>query len=162
MYEPYNHSRTIHGFDTFEGFPGVSAEDGSALATGDYATSKGYEAQLEEILTLQESFSPLPHMKKFELIKGDVTTSLPLWIAANKHVVISMAIFDMDVYEPTKAAITAVIPRLTRGSLLVFDELNCRHFPGETLAVMETLGLGKLRLERFPHQPFCAFAVFDG
>jgi Macrocin-O-methyltransferase (TylF) len=162
IYEPYNHSRTIHGFDTFEGFPGVSAEDGSALATGDYATSKGYEAQLEEILTLQESFSPLPHMKKFELIKGDVTTSVPLWIAANKHVIISMAIFDMDMYEPTKTAIAAVIPRLTRGALLVFDELNCRHFPGETLAVMETLGLGKLRLERFPHQPFCAFAVFEG
>jgi len=162
IYEPYNHSRTIHGFDTFEGFPGVSAEDGSALATGDYATSKGYEAQLEEILTLQESFSPLPHMKKFELIKGDVTKTLPSWIRDNPHVIISMAIFDMDVYEPTKAAITAVIPRLTRGSLLVFDELNCRHFPGETLAVMETLGLGKLRLERFPHQPFCAFAVFDG
>ena len=73
-----------------------------------------------------------------------------------------MAIFDMDVYEPTKAAIACVVPRLTRGSLLVFDELNCRHFPGETQAVIEGLGLGKLRLERFPHQPFCAFAVYDG
>jgi hypothetical protein len=162
IHEPFNHSRTIHGFDTFEGFVGVSAEDGAAPAEGDYATSKGYEALLEEILTLQESFSPLPHMKKFELIKGDVTTTLPRWIDTNKHAIISMAIFDMDVYEPTKAAIACVVPRLTRGSLLVFDELNCRHFPGETQAVIEGLGLGKLRLERFPHQPFCAFAVYDG
>jgi Macrocin-O-methyltransferase (TylF) len=162
MYEPYNHSRTIHGFDTFEGFANINAKDGTASAAGDYATSKGYEAELEEILSLQESFSPLSHMKKFELIRGDVTETLPPWIKANPHVIISMAIFDMDVYEPTVAAIVGVLPRLTRGSLLVFDELNCRHFPGETQAVIEELGLGKLRLERFEHQPFCAFAVLEG
>jgi hypothetical protein len=162
IYEPYNHSRTIHGFDTFEGFVEVNVKDGTALAAGDYATSKGYEIELEEILSLQESFSPLPHMKKFELVKGNVTLTLPLWMNVNPHAIISMAIFDMDLYEPTKLAIAAVIPRLTKGSLLVFDELNCRHFPGETQAVIEELGLGKLRLERFPHQPFCAFAVFEG
>ena len=27
IYEPYNHSRMIYGFDTFSGFPGLSDED---------------------------------------------------------------------------------------------------------------------------------------
>ena len=129
-------------------------------AKGDYATSSGYELQLDEILSLQESFSPIAHIKNFELIKGDVAITLPRWTEANPHSIMSMAIFDMDVYEPTKAAIAGIISRLTRGSLLVFDELNCKHVLGETLAGIEELG--KLRLERFPHQPFCAFAVFEG
>ena len=32
-------------------------------------------------------------------------------------------------------------PRLTKGTVLGFDELNDPDSPGETLAVMETLGL---------------------
>jgi hypothetical protein len=31
---------------------------------------------------------------------------------------------------------------------------------GATMAVQETLGLNNLRLQRFPHQPYCAFAEF--
>jgi hypothetical protein len=42
----------------------------------------------------------------------------------------------------------------------VFDELNCPHFPGETLAVLEVLGLNNLALRRHPHQPYCAWAVY--
>jgi hypothetical protein len=42
----------------------------------------------------------------------------------------------------------------------VFDELNCPHFPGETQALMEVLDLNKLRLRRFPHQPYCAWALY--
>jgi hypothetical protein len=55
-----------------------------------------------------------------------------------------------------------ILPRLTRGSLLVFDELNCEHFPGETQAVHEVLGLSKLALHCFPHQPYCTWAIWEG
>jgi hypothetical protein len=160
MHEPFNYSRVIHGFDTFAGFPGVDSKDGGLVAAGDYSTSAGYETELEELLTLQESFSPLAHLKKFRLIKGDVAQTLPAWLDQNPHAVIAMAIFDMDIYQPTKTALELILPRLTKGSLLVFDELNCEFFPGETRAVAETLGLNNLRLQRFPHQPFCAFAEF--
>ena len=157
-----NAVQLIFGFDTFEGFPGVDAKDGGFSESGDYSTSKGYETQLDELLTLHESFSPVSHIKKFELIKGDVNNTLPVWIKDNPHAIISMAVFDMDIYAPTKFALETILPRLTKGSLLVFDELNCRHFPGETTAVMEVLGLNKLRLQRYAHQPYCAYAVYEG
>jgi hypothetical protein len=160
IYEPYNHSRHIFGFDTFSGFPSVDSKDGKLVEAGDYATSAGYEDELEEILSLQESFSPLAHLKKFHLVKGDVTETLPQWLDENPHAIVSMAIFDMDIYKPTKSALELILPRLTKGSILVFDELNCEFFPGETQAVAEVLGLNNLRLQRFPHQPFCAFAEF--
>jgi Macrocin-O-methyltransferase (TylF) len=160
IYEPYNHSRTIVGFDTFSGFPGIDAKDGGFSKSGDYSTSDGYEDELSRILTIHESFAPIAQIKKFDLIKGDVAETLPTFLEDNPHIVVAMAIFDMDIYAPTKSALERIIPRLTKGSLLVFDELNCRHFPGETQALDEVIGLNKLRLQRVPNQPFCAFAEF--
>jgi len=159
-YEPFNHSRIICGFDTFSGFPDVNVEDGNCLKAGDYASEDGYEAELAEILSLHESFSPLAHMKKFELVHGDVIETLPIWLEENPHTIIAMAIFDMDLYAPTKRALELIMPRLTKGSLLVFDELNAKAFPGETQALSEVLGLNSLRLRRFPHQPFSAYAEY--
>jgi hypothetical protein len=161
IYEPYNHSRTIYGFDTFSGFPGLSDEDRGFSKAGDYATSEGYEQELERVLSIHESFSPIPQIRKFELIKGDVQETLPTFLEDNPHAVVSMAIFDMDIYAPTKFALESIMPRMTKGSLLVFDELNCRHFPGETQAVDEVIGLNNLRLRRVPNQPYCAFAEFE-
>jgi len=160
IYEPFNHSRRICGFDTFSGFTGVDAADGNYSSDGDYSTSSGYEEELEAILTLHESFSPIPQIKKFELVKGDIAETLPAWLEANRHAIVAMAIFDMDIYKPTRAALEMIMPRLTKGSLLVFDELNCPHFPGETQAVEEIIGVNNLRLKRFPHQPYCAYAEF--
>lgn len=160
MYEPFNYSRTIIGFDTFEGFSDVDAKDGGLSQKGDYATAKDYREVLQQILEMQESYSPLPHIRKFELVKGDASVTAKKWCDDNKHAVIAMAIFDMDVYKPTRDALEAVMPRLTKGSVLVFDELNCKHFPGETLALAETIGLGALRLRRHEHQPYCAYAIY--
>ena len=160
IHEPYNHSRKVFGFDTFSGFPDVDSADGGRVTQGDYSTSAGYEEELETLLGLHESFSPLSHMRKFELVKGDVAETVPRWLTDNPHAIISMAMFDMDIYKPTRSTLELILPRLVKGSLLVFDELNCEYFPGETQAVLEVLGLNNLRLQRFPHQPFCAFAEF--
>jgi hypothetical protein len=160
IYEPYNYSRIIHGFDTFEGFSRISAKDGGFSLVGDYSTSQNYEMELAAILEAHESISPIPQIKKHALHKGDVLRTFPKWLEDNPHAIISMAVLDMDVYLPTKAVLERVLPRLTKGSLLVFDELNCPHFPGETQALMEVLDLNKLRLRRFPHQPYCAWALY--
>jgi len=160
IYEPYNYSRHIFGFDTFGGFVGVDPKDGGFSNEGDYATSSGYEEELSTLLSLHESFSPIPQIQKYDLIKGDVAKTLPIWLEENPHAIISMAIFDMDIYKPTRVALEMILPRLVKGSILVFDELNCPHFPGETQAVTEVLGLNNIRLQRSPLQPYCAFAEF--
>lgn len=160
IHEPYNLSRKIVGFDTFEGFPVVNEKDGINVKVGDLSTSKNYELILEKILTLHESFCPLSHIKKFEIVKGDASETIETWLDGNQHAIISMAIFDMDIYKPTRDVLTKIIPRLTKGSLLVFDELNNEHWPGETIAVNEVLGLNNISLKRHPHQPTCAWAVF--
>ncbi len=158
--EPFNHSRFIYGFDTFEGFNKISEQDGNLLKVGDYSTLDQFDERLDEILSLHEADAPSSHIKKFELIKGDASQTVGAWLTRNPHAIISMAIFDMDLYEPTKAVLEKIMPRLTCGSILVFDELNYPGFPGETTAVNEVLGLNNIRLRRSAMQPYCAWAVF--
>jgi hypothetical protein len=159
-YEPYNFLRKFVGFDTFSGFPSVDDKDGAAVHVGDLAVPAGHEDTLWKILQIHEANAPLPHIQKFDLIKGDAAETVPAWLDRNPQAVIALAIFDMDLYEPTKAVFEAVLPRLTRGSVLVFDELNHPEFPGETTAVQEIIGLNKLRLRRSPHYSFGSWAVF--
>jgi hypothetical protein len=160
IYEPFNISRTIIGFDTFAGFPSVSDKDGSLVSTGDYQSMEGYEKTLEAILTINERGSPNSHCRKFELVKGDAALTWPAWLERNPHAIVSMACFDFDLYAPTKAVLEQLIPRLAKGALLVFDELNHPGFPGETVAVAEVLGLNNIKLWRTKYLPYCAYAVF--
>lgn len=160
IYEPYNISRLIYGFDTFTGFASVDKKDGGLSQVGDYATGAGYEEVLGKLLDIHEAFCPVSHKKKFQLIKGDASVTVKQWLSDHPGEIIGMAIFDMDVYKPTKDVLEAIIPRLAKGSLLVFDELNCPSFPGETRAVDEVLKINSLRLRHFPHQPYCSWAVF--
>lgn len=160
IYEPFNHSRTIVGFDTFEGFTDPHEKDGSHYRKGDLYTQDQHEAELNHILSLIESFPPLSQIKKFELVKGDASITIDRWLDENPHAIISMAIFDMDLYAPTKAVLEKIRPRLVQGSVLAFDELNCKPFPGETRALDEVFGLNNLRLQRSPFHPFGAWAVY--
>jgi hypothetical protein len=45
--------------------------------------------------------------------------------------------------------------------VLAFDELNQAFWPGETLAVLETIGLRNLRIQRFPYMPQLSYAVLE-
>lgn len=162
LHEPYNHSRSIFGFDTFSGFASVSAKDGAQVAPGDYRSTDDHQQRLEEILAYHESICPFPEQRKFQLIPGDATQSVEVWLEENPHAVISLAIFDMDLYEPTKIVLEKVLHRFVKGSVIVFDEFNCKYFPGETQAVAQVLGLGNTRPIRHPLQPYCAIMEFDG
>jgi len=159
VHEPYNHSRMIIGFDTFSGFSTVVDKDGEFSSSGDYSSRENWEIHLEKQLIAMEQLSPLSHIKKFSLIKGDASQTVPRWVNENPHALVAMAMFDMDVYQPTKDALEAILPLMSKGSVLVFDQLNAKHFPGETIALKEVCGLNNIRLRSFPHQPHCAWAI---
>jgi hypothetical protein len=72
-----------------------------------------------------------------------------------------MLYLDVDLYEPTRAALAAFVPRMPKGAIVVFDELNAETFPGETMAADEILGLRKVRIERFPFDSYVSFCVVE-
>ncbi len=152
IFEPFNRHRKIIGFDTFAGFKGLGKKDGALCkcADGSFSVAPGYENYLAQILGLQEALNPISHLRKFELVKGDATRTIPRYLKAHPETIVSLAIFDFDIYKPTKAALQAIKPHLMRGSVLVFDELCDDIFPGETVALQEVFGLNKVRIQRLP------------
>jgi len=163
MYEPYNYNRKIVGFDTFEGFPSVHEKDGnsSIMKKGAYATTKGYENYLEEILTHHELESPISHKKKFELVKGDATVTIKQYLKDHPETIIAFAYFDFDIYEPTKVCLEAIKPHLTKGAIIGFDEINFPDFPGETLAFDEVLGINNYRIHRDVNNPIPSYIIYE-
>ena len=146
--------------DTFSGFQGVSPLDGdkTKCEDGGYPVTPGYEGHLEQVLALQDDLNPLNHLRKFQLVKGDAVQTVPAYLKAHPETVVSMAIFDFDIYKPTKAALEAVLPHLCKGSILVLDELCDDLFPGETIALREVMPLSNLRIERLPFASRISFA----
>ena len=150
IYEHYNYNRKIIGFDTFEGFVGINDKDGddASIENGAFSVSEGYEKYLSKILTYHQSESPLSHIDKFELRKGDASIQLEKYLNENPQTIIAFAYFDFDIYEPTKKCLELIKPHLVKGSVIAFDELNDPGFPGETVALQEAFGLNNVRLQR--------------
>lgn len=161
IYEPYNFNRKIIGFDTFCGFPEIDQKDGNKLSVGDYGVSENYENYLEEILTYHESESPIAHKKKYELVKGDATITIDEYLKQHPETIVALVYFDFDIYLPTKKCLEAIKDRLTKGSILAFDELNCPEFPGETIAFKEVFNLNEYAIKRSPINPLCSYIVIE-
>ncbi len=161
MYEPFNYTRKIVGFDTFEGFPEVNEKDGSAsvIKKGAYNVTANYELFLEQLLTYHEQECPVPNIKKYEIVKGDAIVESEKYLKTHPETIISLAYFDLDLYEPTARCLEIIKPHLTKGAVIGFDELCMQDFPGETIAFKEVLGANNYELRRVPWNPSTSFIV---
>ena len=162
MLEPENLTRRIYGFDTFAGFPSVHAKDKTAVA--DVVEGGLFADSHDELQALVEQYDRdrfLGHIDKVHLIKGDVVQTIPTFLEQHPHLVVSLLFLDMDLYEPTKAALEHFLPRMPRGAVVAFDELDNPMWPGETVALLEQAGMGRLRLRRLEWDPYIAYAVLE-
>lgn len=163
--EPVNLQRRIFGFDTFSGFPAVGARDLRPGAKNAQAKPGGYagggQADLERSVALYDRNRFVSHVPKVALVPGDATRTIPAFLEANPEIVVSLLHLDFDLYAPTKVAIEAFVPRMPKGGVIVFDELNNAAWPGETVAVQETLQLARLRIQRFAFEPHLSYCVLE-
>ncbi len=153
--EPYNYKKKIIGFDTFEGFPSVAKIDNSEVGmfAEDYNT---YDELLECIAEYNENRF-LNNIDKIELVKGDANSTIPEYIEKNKHLLVSLLYLDFDIYEPTKMALENFLPRMSKGSIVAFDELHAENWKGETMAMLESLNIRDCKIESFTFEPNISF-----
>ncbi len=162
--EPTNHTRKIIGFDTFGGFPSVDEKDlvgndGTLTKVGELKGS-GRDS-VDEAVRVYDLNRPLSHIPKVELVQGDIAETAPAYLEENPHLVVSLLYLDVDLYEPTKVLLETFLPRMPKGAIVVFDELNAKMFPGETVAVDEVMGLRDINIQRFPFDSYVSYAVLD-
>lgn len=151
IHEPYHYVRRVVGFDTFEGFQGITDKDRTSKARHMVPGGLAFPTldKLRRSIELFDQNRALGHIPKVELVPGDISATLPKYLDENPATVVALLYLDLDLYKPTLDTINALKPRLFRGSIIAFDELNHSDYPGETIAVMESLGLDQLELERF-------------
>jgi hypothetical protein len=160
--EPINLTRRIYGFDTFEGFPGTTGEDKNVVGeVGKGALCSNSWDELTELIHLYDRNRFLGHIPKVKLIKGNAVETIPAFVRENRQLVVSLLFLDFDLYEPTKVAIDHFLPRMPKGSIIAFDELDNPLWPGETQALLDTIGVKNLKIERNSFDPYIGFAVID-
>lgn len=163
IFEPINFNRKIIGFDTFSGFPRISKYDkGSAskFAHVGGLASNSFE-DLKSCINLYDSNRFINHIQKVELVKGDVVRTIPKYLEDNPHLVVSLLYLDFDIYKPTKIVLERLVPRMPKGAVIAFDELNRKEWVGETQALLDTIGINKLKIQRFSFEPHISYAVLE-
>jgi hypothetical protein len=163
IYDTFNRHRKIVGFDTFSGFPSVHEKDGASelMKEGKLSVTPNYADYLRTILQCQEQDNPLSHIIKFEIVEGDAVIEWERYLKRCTETIVALAYFDFDIYEPTKKCLELIKPRLVKGSILGFDELNDPDSPGETTAVAEVFGLNSIKLRRFRYTSRVSYFVVE-
>jgi hypothetical protein len=161
--EPVNLTRRIYGFDSFSGFPNVTAIDNVGAASGVeegdlYADS---ENELLELSKINDSTRFLGHVPKVKLIKGDASETIPEFVESNPHLLVSLLFLDFDLFEPTRIALENFVPRMPKGAIIAFDELDNPLWPGETAAMLDYFNEKRIRIQRFEFDPYIGFAYLD-
>jgi Macrocin-O-methyltransferase (TylF) len=161
--EPRRTDRFIYGFDSFEGFPAAAEEDrahdGDLPRAGHLNAGRQALEELQAVLDADASRLKPESRWGDRLIAGDALETMPRFAEENPHLVVSLLLLDFDLYEPTRVALETFLPRMPRGAVVVFDELNSPEWPGETRAADEALGLSKLRLRRLEPYIGMSYAV---
>lgn len=156
--EPENLTRRVYGFDTFAGFPSLSAHDQGIAPVAVGQLSAPSLQELLQLVAVADSNRFLGHIDKAHLIPGDASETIPRFVEENRHLVVSLLFLDFDLYEPTVVALRSFLPRMPRGAILAFDELDNPRWPGETAGLVDALGIDELRLQRLVWDPYIAYA----
>jgi hypothetical protein len=162
--EPMALHRRVIGFDTFEGFPSLDEADrvndssNPCLHEGGFASHPDTYQELQDCIAAFDGNRFLNQFDKVHLVKGDAIQTIPTFVQENSHLLVSLLFLDFDIYEPTKVALECFIPRMPKGAIIAFDEINNSYWKGETVAMLEVLGdLNKYQVEKFPFDPNIAY-----
>lgn len=159
--------RKVIGFDTFEGFPHLSeidkqSKEHNEMAIGAYNSFSEIEQELQECIQEFDADRLANHYNKIELIKGDACQTIPKYIQKNPQTMVSLLYLDFDLYEPTKIALEFFVPRMIRGGIIAFDELNEENWKGETCAAFDFFGdFNKCRLQKFDFTPRISYMIIE-
>jgi hypothetical protein len=163
--EPYNSSRYIIGFDTFDGFKSVNDKDEKGIYCDEERfeefTSKQSYDEIVKSIEIQNKNRPLSQLQKLSVVKGDATKTIPQYLEDNPHLLIALLHMDFDIHGPTKTALEHFLPRMPKGAVIAFDELNAHEGPGETIAFLEAIDIKKYRLCRNNFDSFLCYLVIE-
>lgn len=137
-------SHKVIGFDIFGEFPETTFTEDLK-----FRDSFIREAGISSISVdqLQQVLQKKGMDKNVELVKGDITRTVPEYIEKNPHLKISLLNLDTDIYEPAVTILEHLYPRIVKGGVLILDDYGT--FPGETKAVDDYFKGRNIEIKKF-------------
>jgi hypothetical protein len=134
-------TKVVYGFDNWTGFGELSSEDGKEEENvqkfnGGFSPRQYFE-ELQNAIAIFDADRFIPWKSRIKLVNGNIEETAAKFVQDNPGVRFSLIHFDCDLYKPTKAALEAFWPILSRGGIMLFDEYSIAEWPGETKAVDE-------------------------
>ena len=146
------HSRRLIGFDAFGAFPQPEdVRDKAFVDEFESNAGQGIPREDLERALLQKGFT------NFDLVAGDINTTLADYCDGHPELRISALHIDVDVYEPTLTALRLLYPRVVPGGLLILDDYGT--VAGETRAFEDYFSDQSPRLRKLPISHIPAYVV---
>ena len=139
----------------FSGFPDVKSEDMSSEHTpkvGDFDLGSSAD-YVKSTLQSIEHTRKVKNVDRIQIVEGDVGITMKETLHSDSSISIALLYLDVDLYEPTMEVLKNCLPRMPKGAIVVFDQYADRTWPGETKALIDTLGISNVRLKCFPWCP---------
>ena len=138
-------AKKIIGFDIFGKFP-KSKYTPDKKDTKKFVNAAGNQSiskpQLLKILKTKGL------EKNVELVKGDITKTVPQYLKKHPELRISLLNLDVDIYEPSLTILNHLYPRIVKGGVLILDDFGM--FSGETTAIDEFFKGKKVLIKKNP------------
>ncbi len=116
-------NKTAYGFDIFDENELVKTLSGrQASMMASLFKDRGFTHGESSYYNFLQSLIANCGFNNFELIKGDVRSSLEAFLNEKPGFRASIINFDLDVDEPTYASLELLWPRLVKGGIAIFDE----------------------------------------
>ena len=147
IHEPFNNTRRIVSFDTFDGY-----REKEGLNIADHEISKykqgfGWEKSLSQIQECHRKING--SVTSFNNVVGDVSDTLAGYLG-EKNEPVALAYYDIATYQTAKITFEYVSPYISKGGAFIFDDFG-PQYPGVSEFIHEAgiLRNFKTELSRF-------------
>jgi hypothetical protein len=127
-------NKVVNCFDTFQGLSIGVIEDGNAY--------KSHEGEYDSDFEILDNIVKAKGLEDYvNFITGDACVTVKEYFDNAPLKAVSFALLDMDLYAPTKNAIDFILPNLSPGGVVIFDEGTSPEWEGEQRALNYLLEL---------------------
>lgn len=122
--EPFNNTRNIVSFDTFEGYVETTGLNISKAEIDKYQVSKNWVEQLSAVQLMHKDINN--SVTNFKNIKGDILTTLPEYLKTNNEP-IAMVYYDIATYDTLKFTFETLLPHIVKGGIFILDDYGHQY-----------------------------------
>ena len=141
IFNTYDRSFDVIGFDNFSGFTKLSEQDGAENLVNDKKiggwSPQNYKDELHSLIDYFDLTRMAPQKSRIRLIDGDIEDTVPKFKREFPNTRIKLLHLDADLYEPTMIGLENFWDNLVVGGCLLLDEYGFDVFQGEAAAVDE-------------------------